>query len=207
MITKELSINEIKPYKNNPRKNDKAVEYVVESIKQCGYISPIIVDENYEILAGHTRYKALKKLGYKKIDCVVRDGLTEEQKKKYRVLDNKTNEFAEWDIEMLVQEIEGLDFGDLDFQWEKEKKEKKVDADVEFSEVLGEEHNYIVLYFDNDVDWLQAQSLFDIKQVMCGSTRKDGNITKSMKRIGIGRVLKGADAINKILGVKNENIG
>ena len=63
-----------------------------------------------------------------------------------------------------------------------------------------------IIIFDNDVDWLQAQTLFDIKPVKCGSTRKDKKITESMNRIGIGRVLKGSEAINKILGVKNEDI-
>lgn len=59
----EKSLGEIRPYKNNPRNNENAVEAVAESIKQCGYIAPIIVDENFIILAGHTRYKALKQLG------------------------------------------------------------------------------------------------------------------------------------------------
>lgn len=71
--------------------------------------------------------------------------------------------------------------------------------EIEFSEVLGEEHNYIVLYFDNEVDWIQAETLFDLKPVKCGSTRKDKKITNSMQRVGLGRVLKGAEAINKIM--------
>lgn len=112
-----LKLSEIIPYENNARKNDKAVKDVAESIKQCGYIAPIIVDENNVILAGHTRYKALKKLGYKEVTVRKVSGLTEEQKRKYRLLDNKTNELAEWDFEKLKDEIDGLDFSEFDIDW------------------------------------------------------------------------------------------
>ena len=108
---------EITPYPNNPRRNDSAVESVAESIKQCGYIAPIIVDEDGVILAGHTRYKALQKLGRTECEVIVKEGLTEEQKRKYRLLDNKTNELADWDYDLLAEELGGLDFGDLDLDW------------------------------------------------------------------------------------------
>lgn len=110
-----VHIDEIIPYPNNPRLNDDAVEAVAESIKQCSYIAPIIVDEDMVILAGHTRYKALKKLRRKECEILVQSGLTEEQKKKYRLLDNKTNEFALWDDELLSEELVGLDFEGFDF--------------------------------------------------------------------------------------------
>lgn len=111
----KLKITEIKPYDKNPRKNDGAVDAVAESIKQCGYCAPIVIDEDNVILAGHTRLKALKKLKYKECECVRKVGMTEEQKRKYRLLDNKTNELAEWDIDLLKGELEGLDFLDFDF--------------------------------------------------------------------------------------------
>ena len=85
-----MKLKDIRPYPNNPRKNDTAVEAVAESIRQCGYVAPIIVDENGVILAGHTRYKALKALGRSEAEAVVKEGLTEEQKKKYRT---KVSEF------------------------------------------------------------------------------------------------------------------
>lgn len=128
----EISIKDIHPYENNPRKNDGAVDAVAESIKQCSYVSPIIVDENNVILAGHTRLKALKKLGYKKVPVIVKEGLTEDQKRKYRILDNKTGELAEWDEDLLNIELADLDFGDLDLDWgdRAEEKEKEVVEDV-----------------------------------------------------------------------------
>ena len=111
----KLKLSQIKPYEKNPRRNDAAVDAVVASIEQCGYCSPILVDENNMILAGHTRYKALKKLGWEEAEVVVRDGLTDEQKRKYRLLDNKTNEFAGWDFDLLESELDGLDFEGFDF--------------------------------------------------------------------------------------------
>lgn len=113
----DIPVDEIIPYENNPRKNDDAVDAVAESIRQCEYISPIIVDENYVVLAGHTRLKALKKLGYESAPCVVKNGLAEEQKRKYRLLDNKTGELSTWEFDLLRTELEGLDFSDFDFDW------------------------------------------------------------------------------------------
>ena len=111
----KMPIGDIKPYPNNPRRNDDAVAAVVESIKQCGYCAPIVADEDGVVLAGHTRLKALKKLGRKEAEVCVRTGMTEEQKKKYRLLDNKTNELATWDFDALADELDDLDFGDFDF--------------------------------------------------------------------------------------------
>lgn len=111
----KLRLEELKPYRNNPRYNDEAVEVVEESIKQVGYIAPIVVDENHEILAGHTRHRALYNLGEEEADCIVVRGLTDEQKRKFRLLDNKTAEIADWDLEKLQKELDELDFGDFDF--------------------------------------------------------------------------------------------
>lgn len=106
---------EIRPYENNPRINDDAVDDVVESIRQCSYIAPIVIDENGVILAGHTRYKALQQLGYSECDVIVVSDLTEEQKKKYRLYDNKTAEFASWDQKKLSEELSDVDFCGYDF--------------------------------------------------------------------------------------------
>lgn len=114
---KTIKLNELKEYENNPRLNGGAVEYVSESIKQVGYISPIIVDENNEILAGHTRLKALLENEVDEAEVIVVTGLSQEQKKKFRLLDNKTNEFAGWDFGKLEEELEGLDFEGFDFEF------------------------------------------------------------------------------------------
>lgn len=124
-------LSEIKPYERNPRKNDQAVDAVAESIRQCGYVAPIIIDEDGIILAGHTRYKALKKLGMEDAEVVVREGLTEEQKKKYRLLDNKTGEIAEWDFDLLEKELEGLDFGALELDWGIDDEEVEAEKEEE----------------------------------------------------------------------------
>lgn len=108
-------LGDIKPYENNPRIIDDAVEDVVESIKQCSYIAPIVIDEDGVILAGHTRYQALKKLGYKECNVIVVSGLSEEQKKKYRLYDNKTGELASWDQKLLSEELSDVDFQGYDF--------------------------------------------------------------------------------------------
>ena len=76
------------------------------------------------------------------------------------------------------------------------------EGEVPFTEILGEEHNYMVLYFDDSVDWLQAQTIFGLKPVMNYSTRKDGTINNGNKKIGVGRVIKGTDFINKLLTEK-----
>jgi len=125
----KMRMEDIHPYQNNPRKNNQAVEAVAESIRQCGYVAPIIVDEDNVILAGHTRYKALKQLCYTEAKVVVKAGLSEEQKRKYRLLDNKTNELAEWDYDLLEEELDGLDFGDLQLDWGVGQKEPEVVED------------------------------------------------------------------------------
>lgn len=203
-------IAEITPYEKNPRKNDEAVEYVANSIKEFGFKVPIVIDKDGIIVAGHTRHKAAKKLGLEEVPCIVADDLTDEQIKAYRLADNKVSEKAKWDKKLLDDELDDL-FGDFDmlqFGFELEdEKEDEVEGEEEFPEILGEEHNYIVLYFDNEVDWLQAETLFELPKVMNLSTRKDGKITDGMKSYGIGRVIEGKKAMDKLLGVRDENIG
>lgn len=106
------SLDEVRPYANNPRKNDDAVEYVVNSIKEFGFKVPIIIDGGGEIVAGHTRYKAAKWLGMEEIPCIVADDLTDEQIKAFRLADNKVAEAGEEldDIVDIDMEAFGFDF-------------------------------------------------------------------------------------------------
>ena len=101
----EKNIAEITPYEHNPRKNDEAVDKVAASIKEFGFKQPIVVDKDGIIIVGHTRYKAAKELGLETVPVLVADDLSEEQAKAYRLADNKTNEFAGWDFEMLDTEL------------------------------------------------------------------------------------------------------
>ena len=102
-------IEELKPYENNPRKNDEAVEYVKNSIKEFGFKVPIVIDEGGVIIAGHTRYKASMELGLNEVPCIIADDLNEEQIKAFRLADNKVSEKAEWDFNMLGEELAELD--------------------------------------------------------------------------------------------------
>ena len=106
IINKKL--DELKPYENNPRFNDDAVEYVAKSIKEFGFKVPIIIDKNGVIVAGHTRYKASLELGLEKVPCIIADDLTEEQVKAFRLADNKVSEKAQWNFELLDEELENI---------------------------------------------------------------------------------------------------
>jgi hypothetical protein len=96
------------PYINNPRKNDAAVDMVASSIKNFGFKVPIVIDGKNEIVSGHTRLKAAKKLGIDKVPCIVADDLSEQQIKAFRIADNKVSELSIWDDELLKIELEGL---------------------------------------------------------------------------------------------------
>ncbi len=103
-----LGLEEIKPYEKNPRNNDNAVDAVAASIREFGFKVPIIIDKDNIIVAGHTRYKAAKKLGLKTVPCIKADDLTDEQVKAFRLADNKVAEQAEWDFELLNEELENI---------------------------------------------------------------------------------------------------
>lgn len=109
-----IALKDLKPYENNPRKNDDAVKYVAESIKEFWFKVPIVIDKDNVIVAGHTRYKAAKKLGMTEIPCIIADDLTDEQIKAFRLADNKVAEKAEWDFDLLNTELD--DIIDLDME-------------------------------------------------------------------------------------------
>jgi site-specific DNA-methyltransferase (adenine-specific) len=103
------NLKDVKPYENNPRKNDKAVDLVAESIKEFGFKVPVVIDKNNVIVSGHTRYKAAKKLGLDTIPCVVADDLTDQQIKAFRIADNKVAEGSQWDFILLTDELHDID--------------------------------------------------------------------------------------------------
>ena len=107
-------ITSIKPYENNPRKlSDTAIEKVAMSLKEYGFRQPIVVDKDRVIVAGHTRFRASKKLGLKNVPISIIDNLTEEQINAYRIADNRTAEESEWDSELLKMEIKELEAKDF----------------------------------------------------------------------------------------------
>ena len=211
----KIKIEDLKPYEKNAKIHTREqIEQIKNSIKQFGMNDPVAVwGENNLIIEGHGRLQALKELNYDEVECIRLDHLTDEERKAYTLAHNKLTMNTDFDFDLLEDELNDIfnidmeEFGFEKFIDEEIEKSEEEKPEIEFSEVLGEEHNYIVLYFDNEVDWLQAESLFDIKHVKCGSTRKDKKIDGKMQRIGVGRVLKGSEVLNKILEAKNENIG
>lgn len=126
IITKKVS--DLKPYENNPRLNDSAVKGVAESIKQFGFKVPIVIDKNDVIVCGHTRYKASLNLGLKEVPCIVADDLTDEQIKAFRLADNKVSEEADWDYDLLFDELDtifDIDMSDFGFDVFPEEEEEE----------------------------------------------------------------------------------
>lgn len=135
----------LRPYENNPRNNEQAVEAVANSIKEFGFKAPIVATIDGEIVNGHTRFKAAKSLKLKTVPVLIADDLTEEQIKAFRLADNKTGELAEWNVELLYGELDELDgfdmtlfgFEDIDFSlddFEEDEKETGEEVDIDSEE-------------------------------------------------------------------------
>lgn len=167
----QMKIEDLIPYDKNPRKNNDAVKYVAESIKQFGFKVPIIIDKNNVIVAGHTRYKAAKKLGLNEVPCIIADDLTDEQIKAFRLADNKVAEKAEWDFDLLGSELDEI-----------------LDIDMEalgFEDMLEEE----VEVTDDDFDieppedpYVKVGDLYQLgnHRLLCGDSTKIDDVQKLM---------------------------
>ena len=103
-----VPLKQLVPYRNNPRKNDGAVEYVKNSILEFGFRVPLVIDADNVIVCGHTRYKAAVKLNIREVPCVRADDLTDEQVRAFRLADNKVAEKSRWDVDKLEQELDEL---------------------------------------------------------------------------------------------------
>lgn len=207
MHIEKIDISQIIPYAKNAKEHPREqIEQIKASIEDCGYNDLIAIDENNVIIEGHGRYEALRELGYTEIEVVRLSHMTEEQKKKYRIIHNKLTMNTDFDFGLLESELEDMSedekafFGFDTFAEEFEEDEEEEKPEVKFTESLEEKHNYIVLYFENEVDWLQAETVFGIQRVKELSTRKDG---KEMKkpRMGIGRVINGAEALARVVKI------
>ena len=112
----KMKVEELIPYINNPRNNENAVDKVASSIAEFGFKNPIFIDKNNVVVNGHTSLLASKKLGLKEVPCIVIDDLTDTQIKAFRIADNKTSEYAEWDEELLKIELEQLEEMNFDLE-------------------------------------------------------------------------------------------
>lgn len=106
-------LDDLKPYENNPRLNDGAVDAVAKSIEEFGFKVPIVIDKDGVIVAGHTRLKAAKQLAIDEVPCIIADDLSDEELKAFRLADNKVSELAEWDFEKLEAELKTIKDIDL----------------------------------------------------------------------------------------------
>lgn len=116
MNIKNIPVDNIIPYVNNPRNNAAAVDKVAASIKEFGFKVPVIIDKDNVLITGHTRLLAAKKLELKEVPAIMADDLTEAQIKAFRIADNKVSEYATWDEEALRIELEQLEEMDFDLE-------------------------------------------------------------------------------------------
>ena len=188
----DKKINELIPYENNPRLNDEAVDYVANSIKEFGFKVPIVIDKNNVIVAGHTRLKASKKLGLDKVPCIIADDLNEEQIKAFRLADNKVSEKADWDFNMLDDELKDIDINMEQFG---------------FDEVLEIEEQEIIEDEVPEVPEEPKAKYGDIYQLgrhflMCGDSTSEEDVAKLMNGIKADMVFT-----DPPYGMKKENDG
>ena len=165
-------LDEIRPYDNNPRRNDEAAKAVANSIREFGFQSPIIVDRDGVIIAGHTRYKAARRLKFQTVPVIVAAELTPEQVKALRIADNSTGEVAEWDLQLLVQELTGIDYDMADFglnlELRVDEEVKEDDFDAEPPEKPITQRGDIWLLGDHRVMCGDSTSPQDVERLMDG---------------------------------------
>ena len=163
IVLKKLT--EIKPYEKNPRKNDAAVKYVAASIEKFGFKQPIVIDRDGIIVAGHTRYKAAKKLNLKSVPCIVADDLTDEEIKAYRLADNKVAEKAEWDYDLLPEELNGInDFDMLEFGFDELVEEDEEPKPVQRDDLSGQVGEMFQIVIDCESEAEQEQLYYRLME-------------------------------------------
>ena len=191
------------PYAQNSRTHSAhQVNKIADSIKEFGFLNPVIIDKKQGIIAGHGRVMAAKQLELKEVPTIQASHLSEKQKKAYIIADNRLALDAGWNEKTLLKELLELENQEYDLkltgfeQSELDKILGNLDAETEgtikFSEEVGEAHNFVVLYFDNDIDWLSAQTHFELESVH--SKRQNGKPWSK----GIGRVINGANYLKKL---------
>jgi hypothetical protein len=188
----KVNINKVKANPDNPRliKDDKFFKLVksIQEFPQMLDIRPIVVNDDMIVLGGNMRLKACKEAGMKEVSIIMASDLTEQQQREFIIKDNVG--FGEWDWEDLANNWDidkltqwGLDIPNIDQI--KETSDISDQGQLEFSDELLLEHNYIVLYFDNPLDWEVAKNLYGIENV------KSKESAEACQKIGLGRVVNG----------------
>lgn len=202
------NIKDLKPYKKNAKKHPKEqVERIANSIKEFGFFEhrAVAIDSEDNVVEGHGRILAARKAGLTQVPTICLDDMTEEQIKAWRLIENKTAE-SSYDEAMISKEIEELLQSDIDMEAFGfsvdilEDETVEIEPDVPFTEILNEENNYIVLKFNNKIDWLNAMGMFGIEKAKAYPTRKEGNKKSFGMRAGVGRVLDGQKALERVTG-------
>lgn len=181
MKTEMVAIDRLIPYARNPRNNANAVDAIAASIKEFGFRQPIVVDEDMVILVGHTRHKAAQKLGLKDVPVHIATGMTETQKKAYRIADNRTNEIAEWDNELLALELEDLrmeefDLGMLAFEEEDLNQLLTVDNQITTNSIDTEQKK-----MDTGINYVEQFSIV----VMCKDEKEQEELYLKLTHEGL----------------------
>ena len=194
-----VAVADLIPYARNSRTHsDKQIQKLAKGIEEFGFLNPIVTNGENGILAGHGRILAAELLGMDEVPVIEATHLNESQRRAYVMFDNRIAEEAGWNEKALLREILDMQNDDYDpamtgFDDDELAKilgediKEEIAPEIEFSEEVGEAHNYVVLYFDNDLDWLAAQTHFDLKSVH--SKRANGKPWSK----GIGRVINGAE--------------
>lgn len=197
-------MTEIKFDKKNYRKHsDKNKKLINKSLKELGAGRSILIDADNEIIGGNGVYEQAQKLGLKtkiietdgsELVVVKRTDLKsgDEKRKRLAVMDNSTSDTSTFDNELLVSDFDLSQLSEMGIDIKPKVEDEE--GDVPFTEELLEEHNYIVLYFDNSVDWLQAETLFD-KYL---TTKQALNSKEGYRKMGVGRVVRGADFLKDL---------
>ncbi len=196
-MKKLVNIASVKENPDNPRFiKDAKFKKLVKSIKAFPEMlekRPIVVDEDMIVLGGNMRLKACKSAGLFEVWVDIAEGWTSEQKREFIVKDNVG--FGEWDWDILANEwdVAELDEWGLDLPKDIDEIQETSDIDdygeVEFSDEILLEHNYIVLYFDNPMDWEVAKEVYGLKNV------KSKESSVGSQKIGLSRVLNGKNFI------------
>lgn len=197
-----MPVNLLKPAEYNPRRwTEKDIQDTLDSLTEFELVEPIVVNSSEErknvIIGGHLRYFVWKeKMGKPTIPVAYVNIPDVKKEQKLNLILNKLG--GNWDWEKLANFDEDmlLEVGFDQTELDKIFKEATERPEVEFTQELSEEHNYIVLYFDNEMDWLQMQTLFPLQTVKALDSRP------GFKKKGVGRVVKGSLFLNTLLGKK-----